>query len=161
MNANFYGAKSSKLLLAIFLIIGLVVGGVVGYWASTVLQESSYNVQEISLVDASIKETGNTQLKIPIANNDADKGHYYTVTFQTDSSLSVYIGDTLLPRTDNIYSHTFYLDSRDSVTKNYIIRVGMLPETTTSISYNIAVNVYVDTDSEPLTQRNIEITVTK
>ncbi|MEM3737153.1 MAG: hypothetical protein QXJ75_03590 [Candidatus Bathyarchaeia archaeon] len=125
------------------------------------IPEATSDIKEITIIDATIKEMGSAQLKIPIINNDPSKGHNYTVTFQTDPSLSVYVGDTLLPRRDNSFSHTFYLDSGDSATKSYIIRVGILPETTTSVSFKIAVSVYLDDESEPIAKKNVEITVKK
>lgn len=161
MSINFYKSKSSWLPLVIVLIIGLVVGGVVSYFVPAVFLEPSSKVQEISLADVSIKESGNTLLKIPVANNDPNSGHTYTVTVQTDSSISVYIGDTLLPRTGGIYTHTFFLDSRDSLTKNYIVHAGTLPEPTTSVSFNIAVKIYVDNESKPIAQKDLEITIKK
>lgn len=161
MCSSFHKIGSTKLWLAIILVSGLVIGGTAGYLVPNILLGPVSRVHEITLIDATVKEAGSTQLKIPITNNDPGNPHLYTVNIRTDPSISVYIGNTLLPSKDNVHNHTFYLDSGDSIIKKYIIRVGTLPEPTTSISFNIEVTVYIDNEEEPIAQRNLEITIKK
>ena len=153
--------KSSNHLLIIVLIAGLVIGGVLGYSLPSLFPEPSAKSQDITLIDSTVKELSATQLRILVTNNDPDNGNIYTVTIRTDPSVTVYIGNTLLMYKNGLYNHTFYLDSEDSVIKRYNIRVGTLPEPTTSVSFNIDIKIYGNDENKPIAQRELEITIKK
>jgi hypothetical protein len=113
-------------------------------------------VKEYSLNPNTINAGGSTTLSFTVKNNDQQKNHFLRVNFNASPMVTFWQGSQILPTENDLQYFTRTLNPSDLIT-TYITVKASLPPQTSTVTYSVVLNFYVDGSQFDSRQINLKV----